>query len=267
MRTKQFRWIWVALLSLSGVLPAAATDYEASDYLPLAVGNSWTYTHKYYIRGDGGRVVQQYSAYADQWPGPGEPFRYPEFTIEVLNTEVIDGKMYYVISDMPANWPPAPPQFIASKKLRWEGTHLMERTAEGERSVFRFDGANDTGYTVETVAGDILVKAIAYLDSGPVNFYDFRFHLLHPGFNPDGSQGCAFAENYGLVVCGQAILGGPIKTIETGEQRTLQSSITFNNRITTHRAVLGGRPVVYKDLLKPTRISPSSWGQVKEEAQ
>ena len=39
MRTKQFRLLWVALLSLSGVLPTVATDYEASDYLPLAVGN------------------------------------------------------------------------------------------------------------------------------------------------------------------------------------------------------------------------------------
>ena len=31
-----------ALLSLSGVQPAAAVDYQASAYLPLAVGNSWS---------------------------------------------------------------------------------------------------------------------------------------------------------------------------------------------------------------------------------
>ena len=49
------------------------------------------------------------------------------------STEVIDGKTYYVLSDMPANWPPAPPHFIAGKKLRWAGTHLMERTADGEQ--------------------------------------------------------------------------------------------------------------------------------------
>ena len=264
MGTKQFRLLWVALLSLSGVLPAA-TDNQASGYLPLAVGNSWTYAHEYYIRGDGGRTVQEYSAYADQWPAPGEPFRYPEFTISVLNTEVIDGKTYYVIGDMPANWPPTPPHFIAGKKLRWEGTHLMERTADGERSVFRFDGANDTGYTVETVAGSILVKTLAYY--GLVNSYVFNFHLLHPGFDLKESRGCGFDENYGLVVCDQRRLGGPIKTIETGEQKTRQSSVTFNNRITSLRAVLGGHPVVYKDLLTPASISPSSWGQVKKEAQ
>ena len=45
---KRIHLLLVALLSLSGVLPVAATDYQASDYLPLAVGNSWTYTHEYY---------------------------------------------------------------------------------------------------------------------------------------------------------------------------------------------------------------------------
>ena len=273
MKTKKRICLVLAvLISLSGVLPATATDYQASDYLPLVEGNSWTYTHEYYVRGDGGRVLQQYSAYAAQLPQAiGEPFLLPEFTISVLNTEVIDGKTYYVISDMPANWPPAPPHFIADKKLRWEGTHLMERTADGEQSVFRFDGANDAGYTVETVAGDILVKVIVY--SEPVNFYAFNFHLLHPGFDPEESRGCGFTKTYGLVVCGRTRLGGPSKAIsgktisETGEQRTLQSSTTFSNRITTLRAVLGGRPVVYKDLLTPTSISPSSWGQVKAEAQ
>ena len=58
-------------------------------------------------------------------------------TITVERTEVIDDKTYYVITGMPANWPPAPPHFIAGKKLRWEGTHLMERTSDGEHAIFR----------------------------------------------------------------------------------------------------------------------------------
>ena len=49
METKKRTCLLLAvLLSLSGVLPAAAADYQASDYLPLAVGNSWTYEHEYY---------------------------------------------------------------------------------------------------------------------------------------------------------------------------------------------------------------------------
>ncbi len=269
MRTKQFRLLWVALLSLSGVLPAVATDYEASDYLPLAVGNSWTYEHEYYDLNDEALTsnealgIDQYSAYVDQFPAPDSPVWLPEFTISVLNTEVIDGKTYYVISDMPANWPPAPPHFIAGKKLRWEGTHLMERTTDGERSVFRFDGANDAGYTVETDEGDLLVKTIVY--SEPVNFYAFTLHPPKPALTEKRS--CGFAENYGCVVCHRSIFAGPSKLFEAGEQEMLQGSQTFSNRVLTLRAVLGGHPVVYKDLLTPTSISPSSWGQVKEEAQ
>ena len=122
-----------ALLGLSGALPAVATEYQASDYLPLAVGNSWTYDHEYYDieRRFGDR--SQWSAYLAQAPES------PQFTIEVLRTEELDGQTYYVISEMPSNWPPPPPHFIAGKKLRWEGTQLMERTAEGEQ------GGSDEG--------------------------------------------------------------------------------------------------------------------------
>ena len=237
---KRIRLLWTALLSLSGVLPAVATDYQASDYLPLAVGNSWTYEHEYFdLDGD----ISQYSAYWDQWPGLNDPFRLPELTISVLNTEVIDGKTYYVLSDMPANWPPAPPHFIAGKKLRWEGTHLMERTADGERSVFRFDGANDAGYAVETDERDNLVKTMVYPDP---NGYWFSFYGSEPGL-----RSCTFIENYGCLTCNWGIAGS--------------DHPVFTNRALLHRAILGGRTVELEDLLTRTNTSSSSWGQVKEE--
>ena len=144
---KRIRLLMAALLSLSGVLPAAATDYQASDYLPLAVGNSWTYEHKFNDNERRYGDRSRWSTYTAQFP------ERPQFTITVERTEVIDGKTYYVISDMPANWPPAPPHFIVGKKLRWEGTHLMERTADGEEAIYRFDGANETGYAISTDEG------------------------------------------------------------------------------------------------------------------
>ena len=49
------------LLGLSGALPTVATEYQASDYLPLAVGNSWTYHHEYYD------IEKRFGDY-DQWP-------------------------------------------------------------------------------------------------------------------------------------------------------------------------------------------------------
>ena len=133
-----------ALVGLSGALPAAATEYQASDYLPLAVGNSWTYDHEYYD------IERRFGDY-DQWPAYFAQ-ESSEFTIEVLRTEELDGQTYYVISEMPSNWPPPPPHFIAGKKLRWEGTHLMEHSGSGEQAIFRFDG-HGTSYDIPTVEG------------------------------------------------------------------------------------------------------------------
>ena len=238
-----------ALLSLSGVLPAVATDYQASDYLPLAVGNSWTYVHEYYAFDTNNGGFKQYSEYVNRFPvpAPGEPYGFPEFTISVLNTEVIDDKTYYVLSDMPANWPPAPPHFIAGKKLRWEGTHLMERTADGERSVFRFDGANDAGYAVETDEGDNLIKTQVHSHpNGYWKGYWFSFYGSELGL-----RSCTFIGNYGCLTCNWGVAG--------------TDHPLFTNDVFLHRAILGGRTVELEDLLTPTSTSSSSWGQVKED--
>ncbi|MYB71770.1 MAG: hypothetical protein F4X75_25125 [Gemmatimonadetes bacterium] len=241
MRTNQFRLLWVALLSLSGVLPAAATDYEAADYLPLAVGDSWTYEHFYfendapYILGVG--YYPQWPTYRAQWPEE------PQFTITVERTEVIDGKTYYVINDMPTGWPPAPPHFIAGKKLRWEGTHLMERTADGEQAIYRFDGANETGYEIPTDEGSNRVTVRFRSESVPT--YWFRFHG-----NFSGGRGLGFLAGYGLRRGGWWI---------SGEDYPL-----FCNEVIPLHAVLGGRTVQYEDALTHTNVSSSSWGQVKQ---
>ena len=262
----------VALLSLSGVQPAAAADYQASDYLPMAAGNSWTYEHEYYDDKFAGGGIPRYSAYLDTTLANFEtgPSR-PRFTIEVLNTEVIDGKTYYVISDMPANWPPAPPHFIAGKKLRWEGTRLMERTDDGEQAIFRFDGTTAdyirtnyrvgsylisrfrsyldfpveesnvyrTRYAIPTTEGDNRVVVEAGLK--PVPWYVFEFHGNHVE-----SRGCDFLAGYGP----SGFLAG--------------KGMEFLNMLDPIRAVIGGTPVEFADALIPTGISSSSWGQIKQ---
>ena len=106
-----------ALLALLAVLlilrpdtriDAQETTYRMSDYLPMVVGNSWTYYHRFFdfrLREDGS--------------GPLNPWNYPDheaargaFTITILRTEVIDGNTYHVFSDMPSGgWPPATPYF------------------------------------------------------------------------------------------------------------------------------------------------------------
>ena len=239
---KKICLLLVALLSLSGVLPAAA---DASDWLPLAVGNSWTYSHNYFDISfkDGGIV--RHSAYWEQWPAPDEPFLYPEFTISVKQTEVIDGKTYYVISDMPANWPPAPPHFIAGKKLRWQGTHLMERTAAGEQALFRFDGVNEAVYEFPMVEEDHRVEVRTRTD--PVAMYTFGF-LGHD--IEKSARVCGFIKNYGIIRCKWGIFG--------------TDHPVFRNDVTSLWAVLGGIRVEAADAGMPTSTSSSSWGQVKQ---
>ena len=248
---KRICLILAALLSLSGVLPAAATDYEASDYLPLAVGNSWTYKHDYY---DVTFTNEDWDRWSTYWDRGGQ------FTITVERTEVIDGKTYYVLSDMPANWPPSPPHFIAGKKLRWEGTHLMERTADGEQAIYRFDGtaeddapstdpvlegldAYETEYDIPTEEGANRVEVAAILK--PVPRYSFVFHG-----HDRGSRACHFLVNYGISHCGWGIFG---------EDHPL-----FCNDVRPLHAILGGTAVEYEDARIPTNTSSSSWGQVKQ---
>ena len=172
------------LLGLGGVLPAAATDYAASDYLPLAVGNSWTYEHIY---ADTEADYSQWSTYMDQAPSQ------PQFTIRVERTEVIEDKTFYVISDMPDHWPPPPPHFIAGRKLRWEGTHLMVRTGDGEQAIFRFDG---TDYQVSTTDEEDFQVTVGTSYSNPVPKYGFDF-------NGGVGGGVRFLWGYGIERAGQ----------------------------------------------------------------
>ena len=238
---KRIRLLLAALLSLSGVLPAVATDYQASDHLPLAVGNSWTYVHNIqgipsHYKSDSRWDDSLWSAYNSQ--------EVPQFTITVLNTEVIAGKTYYVLSDMPANWPPAPPLFIAGKKLRWEGTHLMERTADGEQAIFRFDGTNETGYEITTDEGNIRVAVRE----------NFFFSVPRYEFDsPSLEGGSVFLPGYGIQLCGRLIYSTGV--------------VEFRNEVYAIGAVLGGRQVKPSDVWRgriPTASSSSSWGQIKQ---
>ena len=220
----------------AGVLPAGAAEYVASDYLPLAVGNSWTYQHAYTSPDID---YTEWPTYLEQAPET------PQFMIAVERTEEQDGKTYYVISDMPAFWPPAPPHFIAGKKLRWEGTHLMEYRAGGEQALYRFDGPDEMGYTVSTDVGQDRVTV--EFDAEPVPLFWFRFRADAYG---DGSQGCGFRAGYGYERGARNIFG--------------EDHPIFINELKSLRAVLGGTTVEYEDALIPTSASSSTWGEVKQ---
>ena len=231
MRTQTIRFILAVVIGLSRAQPTVATDYAVTDYLPLAVGNSWTYQHNH----------ADHDADYSQWPAYTE-HEFPQFTITVERAEVIDGKTYYVMSEMPANWAPPPPHFIAGKTLRWDGTHLMERTDDGEQAIYRFDG-HGTSYDIPEVEGDNRVTVEVFPE--PVPLYAFYFHG-----NGEGSRAFGFRAGYGLGRGGWGIAG--------------EDYLAFTNDVRPLRAVLGGTSVEYEDALIPTSSSSSSWGGVKQ---
>lgn len=167
MNTKRPHLIALLLLSTLLALPAdAQIDIEASpmEFLPLEIGNQWTYEHFYQNRfhfyedflygydypwAAPGSSVQQAVVRA-LLEIPGFPF-YPddqgkrywfdhlddleryqdpplrELTIEITHTEIIEGQEYFVFSDVGYDWPPVPNFFLAGQTVRFsdEGALLF----------------------------------------------------------------------------------------------------------------------------------------------
>ncbi len=267
---------------LVGLLDSGSAIADASDWLPLAVGNSWTYAHQYR---EYGKDRSQWTNYTAQFSTLGTP----QFTLSVLRTEVIDGKTYFVISDMPEYWPPVPPQFIAGKKLRWVGDQLMERTADGEQALFRFGGTSgasgasgEVSYTVPTSEGTLRVTARESRSkhthdnhfsfsggaeaAGPSNWYE----LLGSESGATGESGVMvglgagiiFLKGFGVQQCQMALYGG-------------DAPLFINTQAAKH-AVLDGRTVTAREAKAAagqasssdaSSIERLSWGAVKQEGR
>ena len=161
MVTQPTRLVVPLMLCILLAPPAAAQDggFEGrpTDFLPLQVGNQWTYDHYYgnnvyyfdsfypwerdFYWAEPGSLkravvramfeIPGYPYYPDMQNGfPGEPesaFAHGEFTIEITHTEMIEGQEYFVFSDVEYDWPPVPNLFLAGQKVRFsdEGTLLF----------------------------------------------------------------------------------------------------------------------------------------------
>ena len=150
--------------------PPAATQEESvfdgcpTDFLPLQVGNQWTYEHHYlnsFYNGFEivGGVVREIDVWGPQqeydplglewtriraaWEISGYPLtaRYEpesplfdlldiehELTLEITHTETTEGHVYFVFSKLP-DWPPVPTLCLAGQKVRFsdEGVLLVRR--------------------------------------------------------------------------------------------------------------------------------------------
>ena len=152
----------------------AVFEGRPTNFLPLQVGNQWTYNHvytnPYYNRYEiVGEVVREIDGWGPEeqfdllspkwtriraaWEIPGYPLtaRYEpesplfdllaierELTLEITHTETIEGHAYFVFSE-PPDWPPVPAVCLAGQKVRFsdEGA-LLVRWQEQDIPLYDF---------------------------------------------------------------------------------------------------------------------------------
>ena len=266
---------------LVGLLDSGSAVADASDWLPLAVGNSWTYSHRY----------SDHNADYSQWTNYTAPYGIPQFTLSVLQTEVIDGKTYFVISDMPEYWPPVPPQFIAGKKLRWVGDQLMERTVDGEQALFRFGGTSGTSgasgasgeasYAVTTSEGTLQVTSRENRSEHTHdNYFGFSGGAEAAGpsnwYELGGGQSGVTGESGATVGLGAAIIFLKGFGVQQGQMALYDGDAPlFKNIQAAKHAVINGRTVTVEQARAAagrassdaTSIEWLSWGAIKQEGR
>ena len=184
---KLCKWSAVVLLGwgLSWAASWAEADEQIHQMLPLAVGNSWFYSHFFGEEG------------------------YRRVTISITHTEDIEGHTYHVFSDMPYEDPPVDYFFLAGKKVRWEGDRLLFRQRDRDVAPYRFGGypVNKFGvysYAIPETESDTLVFVVPHAllrglprkEGCPIadslREFSFRFNSLF-------GRTIEFLENFGMT--------------------------------------------------------------------
>ena len=202
----------------------AAVEINPLDFVPLEVGNRWTYEH----------------VYVNDWHGNGEPFEIPSdsltfaektVTIEVTHTEVIDGLEYFVFSDADYTWPPLPDFFWAGKKVRLSDEGVL---------VFRWNGQDipvyDFGHTeyTRTLPNGSEVRFNRYY--APYQLSRVFFDLSsYPSLLYQGSARIIFLQEYGV--------GRTYIEYDLGCNR-----FPFLNELVPLSAVISGEEIVYEQV-------------------
>lgn len=143
---RAMRWLVLLLVFQTGYIAAqeideaAAPELNLHEFVPLEVGNRWTYTHSYFNEmyyewddleeEEDEEEIAYWKTFFKQFEIPGYPFgessppralTHPDnstLVVEITHTEWIDGFEYFVFSEAPYNWPPPPVFFWAGEKVR-----------------------------------------------------------------------------------------------------------------------------------------------------
>ena len=214
-----------------------AIEINPLDFVPLEVGNRWTYEH----------VYQNDVEYAENI-----------VTIEITHTEVIDGFEYFVFSEADYAWPPFPPLFWGGKKVRLsdEGGLMFS----WDEQTLRFFGFSD-GFIAEAALNWDELGIPLYdfgLPSGYTGYTGFKLtqaRLSRVSFDffylPSVSRaGVVFLQGYGV---------GLVYVERTSRGMCEGDADLFLNELTPISAVISGREIVHEQV-RPFYFSYQSTG-------
>lgn len=254
---------------LSPGINPAEFEINPAEYVPLAVGNRWTYKQNYYSTlrypfeatyDDLGLTLEDIKPllipgfpYGPDNPPP-DSLLYIEnkpLTIRITHTEQIDGLDYFVFSDPEYDWPPMPDLFWAGKKVRlsedgklifrWNGQDIPV-FALGRPPIVTMPGVDPTlvggrGRTLQFYKFSGTSTRLPYLRfSFSYKSWDYRYVFIH---------------GYGM---------GPIAT----DIFATHTSPVYINDLAPVSATIDGEEISY-EWPEPTTttVQPTSWGALK----
>ena len=279
----------IIFLALLFTLPPAAAQEEGvfegspTDFLPLAVGNQWTYKHRYlngsYERGWGWdqnpeiQMLFEIPGYPyDNYELPPDSLRWGEreFTIEITHTEMIDGLEYFVFSHADYDRPPLPNLFWAGQQVRLsdEGVLLFRWNGQ-DVPLYDLNFQHPRRYSIPAypIREDLVTKLDVWRGKRRERQIQINF-TAYPEINlPDNMDGLsstsiAILPGYGLF-CNESYyeLGKSIFEPYFSNIHPL-----FLNHLDPISAIISGEEVFYKQALRGdfnTHVQSSSWGQLK----
>ena len=256
----------------------AESEINLTDFVPLEVGNQWTYNHSYsntyYQRRDWESLRDWDPEVRMLFEIPGYPYDSPEsppdsllwvdhreLTIEITHTEMIDGSEYFVFSRADYDWPPLSEFFWAGQKVRLSGEGvLLFRWNEQDVPLYDLNPQHPSEYLIpaypirEGIFTKLAIKGGRIWDGRNINF-----SITFPAIHSPKTIRIRFAAGYGPVYNEYCAIG-------TGGDGAIFRELVpfFWNNLTPISAIISGESVSYKQILiGNTHVQPTSWGQLK----
>ncbi len=272
--------ILAALLVAPALSQTTTRTFQMSDHLPLAVGNSWTYLMSYHdARRDPNATTHPVF---ESFDPPT-----PEVTFTILRTEVLDGETYYLFSDVPAGWPPAPAHSVAGKKLRWDGDNLTEHDGTSSFSILRFrdtpSGEGEYSFQENDVSasdakGDTSVRVGAVRNANMMSKVSFAFSGGRP--SSVSLRTVHFVTGYGMTYSSDVLVpeGEFYPVLETSLSPVRATILMADSATNSSRSEdrYSHRTIKFLDVFAAqsgdrqfpegttSSISNASWGELKE---